>query len=78
MKRIICGLSVVLLCVAALGSCGSEKCNMCGKSCSKKYSYRDGEVTLCGSCYKDCFKEKTEVDAEEYFAVEAPAEETAE
>ena len=80
MKKILIGCFSLLLLAASLVACGSEKCNMCGKSCSSKYSYRDGEVVICGKCYKDCFKEKTEVDADAYFAVEdeAPAASDAE
>ena len=65
MKKIIFAAASALLVTLALCACGSQKCNMCGKSCSSAHSYRDGKVVLCGACYKDCFKEKTEVKYDE-------------
>ena len=68
MKKIILAVSVALSALTILSSCASFECNMCGKKCSDKYSYKDGEVILCSSCLKDCFKEKTEVDPDAFFA----------
>ncbi len=66
MKKILICLAV-LMTASVLTACGSKTCNMCEKSCSDKYSYRDGAVVLCSSCYKDCFDAKTEVDADAFF-----------
>ena len=69
MKKImICALGAFLLALT-LCSCGA-KCNMCEKGCSSKYSYRDGEVVICSSCYEECFENKNSVDPDEFFAAE--------
>ncbi len=68
-KLFICALSILAL-VSAFSSCGSRQCNICEESCSAKYSFKDGEVVLCGSCYKECFETKTPVVADDFFAAE--------
>lgn len=70
MKRIIFSALTVVAIVFAFSSCSSRQCNICEEGCSAKYSFRDGEVVLCSSCYKECFENKTPVDVDEFFAVE--------
>lgn len=70
MKKALFCLLAALSVAAVLTSCGSKTCNMCEKSCSNKYSYMDGEINLCSSCYKKCFDNKTKVDADAFFGVE--------
>ena len=67
MKKALVCLFAALSVAAVLTSCGSKQCNMCEKSCSNKYSYKDGEITLCSSCYKKCFDGKTKVDADAFY-----------
>lgn len=67
MKKLLLTAIMALAALSILSSCASFECNMCGKNCSDKYSYKDGEVVLCSSCYKDCFKEKTEVNPDSFF-----------
>lgn len=78
MKKIISIATLAVLTITMLASCGSAKCNMCEKSCSTKYSFKDGEVVLCKDCYKDCFEDKIEMDPETFFGAEEVAEEAAE
>ena len=72
MKKAIACAFAALSVAAVLTSCGSKQCNMCEKSCSDKYSYKDGEIVLCSSCYKDCFDGKTKVDADAFFGETEP------
>ncbi|MBR4979162.1 MAG: hypothetical protein IKX77_01260 [Clostridia bacterium] len=56
MKKYIACLLIAILAALTFASCGSHTCNFCNKSCSGAHSYKDGEVYICNSCYKNCFK----------------------
>lgn len=46
---------------------GNKHCSSCYGYCNGSHSFNDGEVVLCGSCYKDWFKEKSEMDPADFF-----------
>jgi hypothetical protein len=56
MKKYIVFALIVIITALTFASCGSRRCNLCDKSCSDAHSYRDGEIVICNSCYKNCFK----------------------
>ena len=68
MKKILVFAALAVSAVTLLTACGSKQCNLCEKSCSAKYSYLDGKIVICNSCYKECFEEKTDVDPDDFFA----------